>query len=201
MILGTVSGSTIPLHVAGDRRQAFERLALPFAPALYRTAHRLVGRPDDASDVVQETFLRAYRTFDNFEPGTNAKAWLFTVLYSIVSNRWRAERRRPEEVTVDDVESRFGMALASPEANSEQALLARLEASAEVDEALRALPDNQRLVVLLVDVEELSYEEAAAVLACPVGTVRSRLARGRRQLFVLLSDYARRTGAVRDPRS
>ncbi|MEZ5286769.1 MAG: sigma-70 family RNA polymerase sigma factor [Vicinamibacterales bacterium] len=167
----------------------------------YRTAYRLVGRPEDASDVVQETFLRAYRTFDNFRPGTNAKAWLFTVLYSIVSNRWRAERRSPEEVTVDDVESRFGAALASPDASSEERLLARLESSAEVDAALRALPDGQRAAVLLVDVEDVSYEDAAAVLGCPIGTVRSRLARGRRQLFVTLEEYARRTGALRDRRS
>lgn len=171
---------------------------MPHAPALYRTAYRLVGRPEDAKDVVQETFLRAYRTFDNFQPGTNEKAWLFTVLYSIVSNRWRAERRAPEEVAVDDAEARFGRALASRDLTAEEALLARLDSSAEVDAALGALPDGQRLAVLLVDVEDLSYEEAAAVLACPVGTVRSRLARGRRQLFVALAAYARRTGAVRD---
>ena len=171
---------------------------MPHAPALYRTAYRLIGGPEDAGDLVQETFLRAYRTFDNFQPGTNEKAWLFTVLYSIASNRWRAERRAPDEVPVDDVESRFGVAMATAEANAEQMLLARLESSPEVDGALRALPEAQRAAVLLVDVEELSYEEAAVALECPVGTVRSRLARGRRQLFVSLADYARRTGVLRD---
>lgn len=189
--------SDLPDH-GGDRRAAFERLAMPLAPSLYRTAYRLVGRNEDAGDLVQETFLRAYRTFDSFRPGTNAKAWLFTVLYSIVSNRWRAERRAPEHVAVDEVESRFGAALASADASAEDVLLARLDASAEVDAALRALPDAQRVAVMLVDVEDLSYEEAAGVLECPVGTVRSRLARGRRQLFVALTEYARRTGVLRN---
>jgi RNA polymerase sigma-70 factor, ECF subfamily len=181
-----------------DRRANFERIALPVAPALYRTACRLSRRPDDARDVVQETFLRAYRTFANFEPGTNVKAWLFTILYSIVSNRWRAERRAPDELAVDDLESRFGAALASEQVNAEQALLQRLEASPEVDRALQGLPDAQRATILLVDVEELTYEEAAAVLECPVGTVRSRLARGRKQLYVALAEFARRSGALRD---
>lgn len=181
-----------------DRRGDFERIALPVAPALYRTAHRLSRGPEDASDLVQETFLRAYRTFANFQDGTNAKAWLFTIMHSIVANRWRAERRAPGELAVDDVERRFGAALASKQVDAEQALLARLDASPEVDHALRELPDAQRAAVLLVDVEELTYEEAAAVLDCPVGTVRSRLARGRKQLFVALTEYARRTGALPD---
>ncbi len=171
---------------------------MPFAPMLYRTARRIAGRPDDASDLVQETFLRAYRTFANFQDGTNAKAWLFTIMYSIASNQWRADRRAPIEVPVEEVERRFGAALASEAGDAEQLMLARLEASPEVDRALRDLPEAQRAAVVLVDVEELTYEEAATVLECPVGTVRSRLARGRKQLFVALADYARRTGALRD---
>jgi RNA polymerase sigma-70 factor (ECF subfamily) len=170
---------------------------MPFAPMLYRTARRIAGRPDDANDLVQETFLRAYRTFANFQDGTNAKAWLFTIMYSIVSNRWRADRRAPVEVPVEELEGRFGVALAAEYADAEQVMLSRLEASPEVDRALRDLPDAQRAAVLMVDVEELTYEEAAVVLDCPVGTVRSRLARGRKQLFVTLAEYARRTGALR----
>jgi len=170
---------------------------MPFAPMLFRTARRIAARPDDASDIVQETFLRAYRTFANFQDGTNAKAWLFTIMYSIVSNQWRADRRAPVEVPVDELEGRFGAALSAGQPDAEQVMLARLDASPEVDRALRDLPDTQRAAVLMVDVEELTYEEAAAVLDCPVGTVRSRLARGRKQLFVTLADYARRTNAVR----
>jgi RNA polymerase sigma-70 factor, ECF subfamily len=174
-----------------DRRVEFERLAMPHAQSLYRTALRLTGRAEDAHDLVQETFLRAYRTFASFKAGTNERAWLFTILYSIMSNRWRSDRGAPDEVAVDDLDARFAAALAASGADAEQLLLARLDATPEVQRALEALPEAYRAAVLLVDVEELTYEEASAVLACPVGTVRSRLARGRRLLFTALSDYAR----------
>jgi len=174
-----------------DRRAAFERLAMPHARTLYRAAFRSTGRAEDAHDVVQETFLRAYRTFDNFQPGTNEKAWLFTILYSIMSNRWRADRGAPDEVAVDDLDRRFAEALDATDVNAEQALLRRVDAAPEVRRALEALPESYRSAILLVDVEDLTYEEASAALDCPVGTVRSRLARGRRLLFTALSDYAR----------
>jgi RNA polymerase sigma-70 factor (ECF subfamily) len=186
-------------HASGaERRAAFERVALPFVPALYRTARRVSLRIDDAGDLVQETLLRAYRTFDSFRTGTNAKAWLFTILYSIQSNIWRRDRQNPGEVALDDVEERFQRAVVGRTFDAEQQLLARLDASAEVDGALRRLPDAYRAAVLLVDVEELTYEEAAVALDCPVGTVRSRLARGRKLLFVELHDYAQRIGALQD---
>jgi RNA polymerase sigma-70 factor (ECF subfamily) len=182
---------------ANDRRAAFERLVLPIAPALYRTARRLVPRGEDPNDLVQETFLRAYRTFGSFRGGTNAKAWLFTILYSILSNRWRRDSRHPEEVSLDDVDRRFDAVIAVA-AEAERVLVTTLGASPEVDEALRQLPEAYRAAVLLVDVEEMTYEEAAAALECPVGTVRSRLARGRKLLFLALFEYARRIGAVQD---
>lgn len=164
---------------------------------MYRTARRLAHRQEDASDLVQETFLRAYRTFDGFREGTNAKAWLFTIMYSIVSNRWRHENRVPHEVSLDDVETRFEAALGVA-ADAERLLLSTLDASPEVDAALRRLPGTYRAAVLMVDVEEMTYEEAAAALDCPVGTVRSRLARGRKLLYLDLFDYARRIRAVQD---
>lgn len=185
-------------HTSGDdRRAAFERAALPVAPALYRTARRLSHGADAASDLVQETLLRAYRTFETFQPGTNAKAWLFTILYSIQSNIWRRERRSPDEVSLDDVNERFRRLVETDDRDAERQLLARLDQSGEVDAALRRLPDAYRAVVLLIDVEELTYEEAARALACPVGTIRSRLARGRKLLFIELRDYAKRIGALR----
>lgn len=193
-----MTAAAAPVRTDRDRRAAFERVALPVSGALYRTAARLSRSPDDARDLVQETFLRAYRTFDSFQDGTNAKAWLFTILSSILANRWRAERRAPAEVQVDDLDAAFGDAVAAGVPDAERALLERLDASPEIDAALRSLPDTHRAVVLMVDVEELSYEEAAAALDCPVGTVRSRLARGRKQLFLALRDYARRAGALRD---
>lgn len=182
-------------------RREFEALALPLAPALYRTAVRLGRTRDDARDVVQETFLRAYRTFANFEPGTNGKAWLFTIMHSVVANRWRAEGRAPDLVEIDDTDEGPGVPLTSTGPDGEALLLLRLEASADVDAALRGLPEAQRVTVLLVDVEGLTYEEVAHALNCPVGTVRSRLARGRRQLYTALADYARRTGVLRERES
>ncbi len=176
-----------------DRRAAFEELVMPHARALHRTAQRLSCSVEDASDVVQETLLRAYRTFDNFRTGTNEKAWLFTILYSIMSNRAQSARRLPNEVSADDLDARFTAACA----NGERVLLERLGATPEISRALEGLPDSYRAAVILVDVEELTYEEASTVLACPVGTVRSRLARGRRLLFTALMEYATRTGLVR----
>ncbi len=184
-------------HASGaERRAAFERVALPIVPALYRTARRLSARADDAGDLVQETLLRAYRTFESFQQGTNAKAWLFTILYSIQSNIWRRDRRMPEEVSLDDIDERFRRAVTSDTQDAERQLLTRLEASPEIDGALRRVPEVYRAVVLLIDVEDLTYEEAAVALGCPVGTIRSRLARGRKLLFIELHDYAKRIGAV-----
>ncbi|MGH9389939.1 MAG: sigma-70 family RNA polymerase sigma factor, partial [Vicinamibacteria bacterium] len=181
---------------ARNLRSEFEDTALPIAPALYRTARRLTRVPEDASDAVQETLLRAYRTFDRFQPGTNVRAWLFTILYSILTNAWRRRQRAPEEVSLEIVEERFATALRAASVDAESALLKRLDASPEIDSALEDLPEEYRAAVLLVDVEELTYEEAAEALGCPVGTLRSRLHRARKLLFVALHDYARRAGVV-----
>ncbi len=190
--MSVLSKETLPRNL----RAEFEETALPVAPALYRTARRLTRRTEDASDAVQETMLRAYRTFHGFQPGTNARAWLFTILYSILTNDWRRRQRAPEEVPLEVVEERFAKALRASGVDAESALLQRLDASPEIDSALKDLPEEYRAAVLLVDVEELSYEEAAAILGCPVGTVRSRLHRARKLLFVALHDYARRTGVA-----
>jgi len=183
-----------------DRRVAFERLAMPHARALHRTAQRLAGSVEDASDVVQDTFLRAYRTFDSFRAGTNEKAWLFTILYSIVSNRWQASRRAG-----GSRHRRPRWSLRGPRARDvgEWGTGAAPAAGAtpEILKALDALPEPCRAAVLLIDVEELTYEEASTALACPVGTVRSRLACGRRLLCAALTEYAVRTRVVRGPSS
>ena len=181
---------SVPDEPDERRREDFETTALPFARPLYATALRITGRAEDALDVVQETFLRAYRTFGNFTPGTNPKAWLFTILRSVSANRWRRERRQPFMVPLEEWEVRFGSlpAEARPPGDA---------TSDEVTRALERLSEDFRLVVLLVDVEGFTYEEAAAALACPVGTVRSRLARARRALFVELADYARKAGYAR----
>jgi RNA polymerase sigma-70 factor (ECF subfamily) len=184
------------------KRTRFEAVALPFLKALYGTALRLAGDPDDAADVVQESLLRAYRTFDNFRTGTNCKAWLFTILYSVHINRSHKARRERGNVSVDDLEGRFERYLATPA--SAEAELGTVEAwgtrwQPEVENALRLLPETFRAPVLLVDVEGLSYDEAAGALGCPVGTVRSRLYRARRLLFAALHDFARETGRLAEP--
>jgi RNA polymerase sigma-70 factor (ECF subfamily) len=178
---------------AADLRREFETCALPLAPALYHTALRLARQPADAQDLVQETMLRAYRTFANFQPGTNARAWLFTILYSVFSNRYRREMRTRAHLPLDAPDEQFANLAADLSPTQEDRLLAA-ETSPEVDEALARLPEEFRSALLLVDVAELSYEEAAQALGCPVNTVRSRLFRGRKALFVHLADYARQRG-------
>jgi RNA polymerase sigma-70 factor, ECF subfamily len=178
------------------KRAAFETAAVPFMKALYNAALRLTHRTEDAADLVQETYLRAYRTFENFTPGTNCKAWLFTILYSIFINQYRQAKRRPRLESLEEVEQRFHHA-AQPgdpllDASTVEAWGWRW--SPEVERALRQLPEDFRTPLLLVDVEGFSYQEAASILGCAVGTVGSRLFRGRVSLFATLQEYAHQAG-------
>ena len=174
----------------------FEREALPFMGVLYHKALVLTRRPEDAGDLVQETYLRAFRNFSSFTGGTNCKAWLFTIQYSIFVNKYRKAQREPELLSIDEMDEAFHRALGDASWENDFAGLDWKEP--EVDDALGKLPEDFRAAVLLVDVEELSYEEAATVLACPVGTLRSRLSRARRMLFTELRDYARTRGFCRE---
>ncbi|HEX9755340.1 MAG TPA: sigma-70 family RNA polymerase sigma factor [Gemmatimonadales bacterium] len=182
-----------------DRRRRFEVTALPFMREVYNAARRLTLDDDTAADLVQETYLRAFRTFDSFRPGTNCRAWLFTILYSVHINRWRKTKRELGPLPVDEIEERFSLWLHETGAEDPlaDAAIWGPEWSQEVEAALRALPETFRSAVLLVDVHELSYEEAAATLDCPVGTVRSRLFRARRLLAATLQDHARRAGFLK----
>ena len=174
----------------------FESAALPFMDALYHKALVLTRRPEDAGDLVQETYLRAFRNFSSFTAGTNCKAWLFTIQYSIFVNKYRKAQREPEVLSIDELDATFQRVLAEPDWEKDFTGLDWREP--EVDAALGKLPEDFRAAVLLVDVEELSYEEAAGVLSCPVGTLRSRLSRARRMLFVELREYARTKGFLRE---
>jgi RNA polymerase sigma-70 factor (ECF subfamily) len=176
-----------------DKRTRFEETAIPFLAAVHGMARRLTRNAEDARELAQETYLRAYRTFENFRPGTNCKAWLLTILYSVFVNRYRKARREPRTVSVEELEERF-QATAEAETAPERAGAPPQWNDREVEEAFGLLPNDFRAVVLLVDVEELSYEEAAAALDCPIGTVRSRLFRARKLLAAALKDYARRAG-------
>jgi len=184
---------------AEDRRAEFEREAIPLMRDAYNLALRLTRQPENARDLVQETYLRAYRTFANFRHGTNCRAWLFTILYSVFVNRYRKERREPKSLSVEELEERFHRTL---ESKSAADLVSTSDAPAwsdpDVERAVSDLPPKLRTTVLMVDVGELTYEEAATALGCPVGTVRSRLSRARKALFVTLEEYARRAGYLRN---
>jgi RNA polymerase sigma-70 factor (ECF subfamily) len=181
--------------VSEARRARFEAEALVHLKAVYNAAYRLSRREDEARDLAQETLLRAYRTFDGYTAGTNARAWLLTILYSVFVNRYRSDRRTPEHVSIDDLESRYARELAAPEVPSPDPFLG-LWTEPDVAAAMAELPEPFRDAVMYVDVEGLSYEEAAGALDCAVGTVRSRLFRARRVLAASLQDVARRRGLV-----
>lgn len=178
------------------KRALFEATALPLTTALYNTALRLTGASADASDLVQETFLRAYRTFENFALGTNCKAWLLTILYSVHIN----QRKRAQHAAISLPPEELEALLGEDAAGDEQRLPELDERwGPEVDRALRDLAEPLRTAILLVDIEQLSYEEAAVALGWPVGTLRSRLFRARKRLFTTLEGYARATGYLRKP--
>jgi RNA polymerase sigma-70 factor (ECF subfamily) len=155
-------------------------------------ARRLAPSDADANDLTQDTMLRAYRSFDTYTSGTNARAWLLTILYSVFVNDYQRARRVPTSVPIEELEERYGIELADPSEPAD--LEADGWSEPEVETALAELPDAFRAAVLLVDVEELTYEEAARALDCKVGTVRSRLFRARRLLAVRLERFARARG-------
>ncbi len=184
----------------GQASARFEAVALPFAGALHGQARHLLRGREGVRDLVQETYLRAYRTFASFREGTNCKAWLFTILYSIFINRYHKRQREPDMVSLDQNDGIFHRMLAAGSWDSDFAALTSTGADwpePEVRQALEKLPESFRTAVLLVDAEGLTYEEAAAAMRCPAGTLRSRLFRARRLLFVGLHHYARERGIIR----
>ena len=175
----------------------FEAAALPWMGALHHKALSLTQRPAEAADLVQDTFLRAYRSFSSFTEGTNCKAWLFTIQYSIFVNRYRKSQREPEMVSLDELSGTLERTLADPEWERAASDLSNASvdwSAPEIAQALADLPESFRTAVMLVDVDEFSYEDAAGILNCPVGTLRSRLSRARAMLFLALRDYARKMG-------
>lgn len=191
--------STAPL---GDPalRGRFERDVLPLLPGLYSAALRMTRNPADAEDLVQEAYLRAYRGFAGFEEGTNLKAWMYRILTNTFINSYRKKQREPVTVQDDDVEDWYlfdRIGAAGVEASAESEVLEKLP-DEDVQRALEALPEGFRLAVLLADVEGFSYKEIAEILAIPIGTVMSRLHRGRRALEKALWETVRERGLVTD---
>jgi RNA polymerase sigma-70 factor, ECF subfamily len=177
----------------------FERDALEFAPQLYAAALRMTRNEADAADLVQETYLRGYRGYGSFTEGTNLRAWLFRILTNTYINVYRARQRRPQETDLADVEDlylyrRLGSLDAVLANRSAEDQLFDLFTDDEVKQALEDLPENFRLPVLLADVEGFSYKEIAEILDIPIGTVMSRLHRGRKAMQRALFDFATARG-------
>jgi RNA polymerase sigma-70 factor (ECF subfamily) len=185
-----------------DRAARFERDALPFLDQLYGAAMRMTKNPSDAEDLVQETFVKAFAAFDSYTDGTNLKAWLFRILTNTYINTYRKKQREPHQSSADEL---LDWQLAEAESHTSTGLRsAEMEAldrlaDADIVEAMAALPEEFRLAVYLADVEGFPYKEIAEIMETPVGTVMSRLHRGRKLLRDSLADYAVERGYVPAP--
>jgi RNA polymerase sigma-70 factor (ECF subfamily) len=179
----------------------FAELAMPYMHGLYTAALRMTRNPSDAEDLVQETYLRAFRGFGGFQEGTNLKAWLYKILTNTYINIYRAKKRRPEQEALDDLEDfslyrRLGGLEAVDADRGPEAEVLDAIPEESVKQALEDLPENFRMAVLLADVEGFSYKEIAEIMDVPIGTVMSRLHRGRKQLQRRLWDLAVERGLV-----
>jgi RNA polymerase sigma-70 factor (ECF subfamily) len=182
----------------------FAEQAMEFMPQLYSAALRMTRNPSDAEDLVQETYLKAYRGFGGFQEGTNLKAWLYRILTNTFINSYRSKKRRPDETELDEVEDlylyrRLGGLEAVNAGRSAEDELMDWFTDVEVKDAIEHLPENFRLAVLLADVEGFSYKEIAEILDIPIGTVMSRLHRGRKALQKELYEYASQRGLTDRP--
>jgi RNA polymerase sigma-70 factor (ECF subfamily) len=175
----------------------FEKETLPHMSALYNYALKITGDADDADDLVQETYLKAFRFFNKYEKGTNSKAWLFRILKNSFINEYRRVKKQPDKVDYEDVQN-FYENIKSDEVDSthyEYDAFSNL-LDDDISQALNELPEDFRTVIILSDIEGFTYDEIADFTDIPVGTVRSRLHRARKMLYSLLYDYAKNRGFV-----
>lgn len=178
--------------------------AMPLMSGLYSAALRMTRNAADAEDLVQETYLKAYRSYERFEAGTNLKAWMYRILTNTYINAYRKKQRRPDESDIDDVEDlylyrRIGGAEGAVLGRSAEDELMEMFGEDEVKVALEDLPEHYRLPILLADVEGFAYKEIAEILEVPIGTVMSRLHRGRKQLQKRLHGFAEEHRLLPDP--
>ena len=185
-----------------EKRQAFEKEALPHMDALYRTALRMTKNVGDAEDLVQEALVKAYRFWDKFETGSNCRAWLFKIMTNVFINEYRSKSRSPMSVNVDDIDDNYlygQLAANSDGDNPEKELFAKM-LDDDVKKAIDELPEDFRIVVVLSFIEGFSYQEIADIADLQLGTVKSRLHRGRKLLQKELLDYAIRNGFIKGPK-
>jgi RNA polymerase sigma-70 factor (ECF subfamily) len=189
-----------PAPERGDLEARFEAEAMPILLSMYSAAFRLTRNAADAEDLLQETSLRAYRGFHQFQVGTNLRAWLYRILTNTFINMYRKKQREPQTISDEEVEDWYlysKLAGQAAEPSAETSVIESLP-DEDVQEALSSLPEQFRIAVLLADVEGFSYKEIADITDVPIGTVMSRLHRGRKALEKRLWDVVRERGLVRD---
>ncbi|MCX6517995.1 MAG: sigma-70 family RNA polymerase sigma factor [Actinobacteria bacterium] len=184
-------------------REDFTHDAMQHAPQLFSTAMRMTRNRSDAEDLVQETFIKAWRSFATYQQGTNLRAWLFRIMTNTYINKYNAQQRKPTETELDDVEElflykRLGSVDQSQLSQSAEDQMLSLFTDDEVKKALEELPDQFRIPVLMSDVEGFSYKEIAEILEIPLGTVMSRLHRGRKSMQKMLYEYAKERGLINE---
>jgi RNA polymerase sigma-70 factor (ECF subfamily) len=193
-------GSRMMPDPQDDLTARFEAEVIPLLDTLYAGALRMARNPDDASDLVQETVERAYKGFKSYTPGTNLRAWLFRIMTNAYINIYRKKQRQPQQSSADEVEDwQMHKAASHTSAGLRSAEVEALDGlpDSDVKRALSSIGEDYRLAVYYADVEGFAYKEIAEIMGTPVGTVMSRLHRGRKQLRVLLEDYAAERGLVR----